>query len=99
MVGKVARLGPVARGIRADQHDIQRLQLVARGGQRGRHIAYADRLARRDMRQVQHHARPIAVLQRDPFRARSAGLDMPPGVEVGADMVPADDYAVVGRVA
>ena len=48
------------------------------------------------MRQVEHDAVAVAVVDRDAFGARRRRIHVPPRIDVRADVIAGDDHAVVG---
>ncbi len=97
MIGEVTLVKPLLRGIRPEQHDVERLDAVAVERALGRlDVVRRDLVARRFVREVQHDAVAIAVLDRNALGTRRVGFDVSPRVDVRANVIAGDDHAVVG---
>jgi hypothetical protein len=48
------------------------------------------------VREVEHHAVAVAILDGNAFGARRRRIDVPPRVDVRADVIAGDDHAVIG---
>ncbi len=99
MIGEIRLVEPLFGRIGAQQHDIAFLDPVAAQLLLGfLDVGDRDLVARPLVRQVEHHAIAVAVLNRNPFGSRCCGIDVPPRIDVRPDVVASDDHAVVGNL-
>ena len=96
MIREVRFLQPLLCGVGAQQHDVQFLDSIAAELLfRGFDVRNRNFVAGPFERQVEHHAIAVTVLNGNSLGSRRRGIDVPPRIDMSADVVAGDDHAVV----